>query len=372
MSSNKKCNICTIEIEPKTSFVYLGCDHVFHLSCYNFTRNIVSYCPVCVPPKLSLLGNLKQDKITQFPISFGDDYKIGELAKRRHALLQNYGFSGKSNTSIRISKVKSQLSSEDGDNNNNTSKIKTVSGAMSMLKNITLMVTADPTSKSYMESFNVTQWINDRQKSYWLSERGVDGQVLISNGFTMNQLFKQGYTIDDFVILKITWDNMVDLGFKEAKRFMECKQYFTIEQLHKIWGVTADRILVDVCGQHLTIFAKLRFTKEELKTLKFNFSILIIYEKRFATAQFFGLKLDEWKELGLTAEKLKGMKITSDVFKSVFNISNNEYKETFGEGIELLDNTELKPYTVSKSFDSLWEPDNEFATHNPDFFEIGN
>lgn len=369
MSEGKKCNICTIFIEPKSDVISLGCGHIFHLTCYNFTRNIMTYCLICVPPKLSLLGNLKQDKITQFPISFGDDERVDVLAKQRAVLIQKFGFPEKSGQSIKLSKIRKQIGVDDDPND---PKSKSLSTAMNYFKNFTHMVTADPSSKSYVESQNVTQWIMDRQKSTWLAERGIDGHVLYSNGITIKTLFDNGYLLDDFILMKITWDNMLNLGFKQAEIFLECKdkEYFTIEHLNKIWGVTSDKILTDICGCHLTLFAKLKFTKEELKILKFNFSLFIIYGKKFTTAKFFNLSVQDWKELGMTPEKIKSMSITSDTFKTIFQISNSEYKDIFEEGIELLDNVNKVPFKVPPSFDTYW--DDDMDTHNPALFEIGN
>lgn len=354
--TSRTCAICKTEI-PKNSFVSRDCGCIIHLACNKLYSNVTSQCPNCFPLNISVLGNLDTKAIKQNPISFGDDDTVDLIISKRVELLSGME-KIKPNDYVSLDTLRQSLQYNSKPIG---SAIGTFKGALAyVMEN----ATADDTLRSKIDQMSILECITNRMPVIWLRSKGVDGKSLYSNNVTMDILFKCGYVLEDFVILRITWNDMLNMGFRNYEMFKSIKPLIDVRYLCNVWSLNYENILRGVCGNNMKKFAKLEFNKNELKLLQFSFDVFNKMTKKKKTlTQFNKLTFLDWKELGLNQILLDEYKYSSSEIIECFKVTRESFKTGLGINLDYFDSNQNQVVVhernniYANNIDPYWELD---------------
>jgi hypothetical protein len=352
---DQACTVCQEKVSKTKSYVHLDCGHDSHFTCYKIIERISSYCIKCKPVMSSVLGSVIRTDIKENSLAFGDDHRADEIIKRRIALLETYG--GKGNR-VNLNSIKKSLNVEAPTQN-----------TMSILKNALNtainFTTRDENNVNRIENMTPLEWIGGRLPSPWIMSRGGDGKNLMGWGVTTEMLFANGYDLEDFLLLRITWDDMLNMGFKFYDNFKAQKNNIDFKLLTEFWSVTCTTIIYDVCGQKVSKFSKLKWTVKELKALKFDFTLFHkLGIKKKIVKKFTELKLPDWKDLGVDLNTLRSSGFKEDEVLDIFNCTDTQFYNVFGFKASKIEDKNKEEYVPSTRNNGIFGEDDGMMYSN--------
>jgi hypothetical protein len=373
-NASNMCGLCgeTLINNRINPITILNCNHIFHPRCFHtYAARICGHCPICIGPSQfrpisfdvipETLFN-KTGESLKHPVNFGDDYDVDILVKSRR-LIQDRTFDAETNHQ----KITDYL--------NNPSETNQVGYMATIGESFKYVVdSAIGIGKRVLhplkivEGGDVAEMIRNSIPAYLIVVHGkVTPERMIASGITIELLLDNGYNLDDFLILKLTWDNMLTMGMSDPKVFRRCfvltdrdntvgvttsvkpspekispesSPRFSVIKLSEIWNVTFLEIYYRVCSKNLRSFCDLELSAAQLRSLGFDMrtnTCINMFHSTDKLAMMHHLSLGDLVSLGLTITYLKELGLNSHMFSQIFPAYKDDFQKVFGTPLFTLD-----------------------------------
>lgn len=368
------CNLCRVAVNTQNgAYTVASCErrHLYHNHCaFTFIGSgCNSSCPLCQTkriPMRSLVQSRTDTKgeleIASNRISFGDDVYIDESIESRACLFETMG---EYKSAFTLATISFNLTVDDPmiSNSGGAAGISSITNRshsddlLAMrnsfkgiaVANKILGVIKDTLDMDYEERQEKEMTILShghpleliRKSSLTLSQLikgGVNASSLLFHRIPISEWFKSGRTLENLVLLMVSREQLLALGFDDQVWAMYKKQ-INIHDLVRYYKFTYSMVVSHICGNSIMRFAKLRLTVHEHLALKTSFRILIGHSDfDFKCLRTFELNLAQMKALGLDAnilirigapvkQLIEQFKIDNEWFVKLFQMSLKEYED---------------------------------------------
>lgn len=383
------CPLCNIPLIKNCEITILSCGHHFHARCLHgvVTRNY-GFCLACGPGQF--LVSEEEEKrgftTTRHPIDWGDDIRTEDLISKRIIMMNQINIlkndiSGPNSNGKRelvrlnMSEISQYLSHvEEGqetkdriygktayDIQSDSNKVEQKGLVWSLKDMISKAFESDehqtPSSDIIVgaDDVNPLQLIKQRisAKDLVMLYR-IDMEYILSfrhrEVVTLADFMENGYNIEDLVLLGTTWYSMKKLGLVSPNWRKWKRSALPINQMAVIWKISMSDIFIDICKSNTKELASMELDLTDMRALGVKSADEFIKSygiNRSEFRLFSKLGMREWKQLGMTIEDMRALRLSYTFLKNEMlwfekSGSEEEFEDIFGFAPTELDKEKME------------------------------
>lgn len=342
------CGLCRVQVEGK-AFTSMNCgQHVFHNWCAHSFIGVAALgpndCILCSPKRMPVkvfsspqTKNL-DDSVRATAVNFGDQIFVDEQVEARSVLFQSLG-AYTINFTLGSILAKTAIGAHD--------EIP-VAPSVAVSRRVIDFI-GDALDINYYKQKEEEQILDHngnpleliRKRSLTvaqLAQRGVSASALLFYRVSIEEFFKNDYTVEHLAILGLTKDQLFALGldWNVLKRY---RKRISVVQLVNFYRMDTLTLLTFACNRSIKNFADIGFSFEEHKLLQTDFTVLFTLSGfDLETLKLFRIELRQLRMLRLLPQHLLRANISlrrilecfptikEDEFIKMFQMSFHDYE----------------------------------------------
>lgn len=319
MQRQRECPLCMQPLLQESARTILECMHVFHARCAHgpLTRNAWR-CPVCAPAErerhqdamIELSDAVEaadgdaaalDDVVLPGAVDLGDDMTTSDLLAQRRAIIDT--------VTDHVAHGE-PLAAHRCDDARRRATPGNLVGALAT------SMTSDADDGATVRAM----LRRGTCSATMLVEHGVDARRLMAERVTLRELLDERYGVNDLIVWHIVWEDLIAIGltadvWRDHRAPLEDtgKQRaggLRVRDLIKLYRITFDNVLGDVCRGSFKRVARIGFTADELAALGARVPSMFQQGMRREDIAAFDLPMRDWHDkLGMTSTMLALMHV---------------------------------------------------------------